>query len=772
MSGARTSVALMLAVLFLASSVSVVWAHANFVRSDPPSDAVLETAPDRLQLWFSEPVEPGFSEVQVLDASRRRVDRGDSHVAPDDAASMVVSVAPLERGTYTVAWSVLSTVDGHVTRGVYSLNVGVEPPAQTAASLPPEASAELPYEAGIRWLGYLSAAALVGTLLFRLLVLDPTARRLGLAGAVLPAVERRWRRLLWTAFGALGGATVAALALQVVVTRGSQELTVGAVLGELVFSTRWGVVWLARLGLVLAFGGVLFWLPRHDQRRAARIGVAVGGGVLLTYSLNSHGAALSELAAVAVAADWLHLAAVSLWVGGLFSLVLVLPGALRPLAPTDRSRFLAHLIPRFSALAIASVGTLLATGVYQAWVHVGSFGALLETLYGKSLLTKLGLAAPLLLLGAGNLLIIRPRLAAAVASVGYRSQEPPAPSARGARLSGTFWRLVSAEAILATLVLLATGVLTSSSPARQTFEQIQATRPLVMNAQARNLNLALTVSPPRAGPSTYTVLIRDGAGRPVDDAERVDLRFSYLDEALGTSIATAEPQGDGRYVARGSFIGFDGRWQVELLVRQPGQDDARAAFRLGVTATSAAEEPAGPGAGPISQLPSLNVQLLLAAGLALLGAALFVYVARTVGVRSLEGGVLALASVAVVGLGIFLVARVQPVGAVVPDDIRALQNPYPPTEESLAIGQDIYRAQCQTCHGVNGRGDGPLASTLNPRPADFRVHMAAGHTDGELFSWLSNGVEGTGMPAFRDQLSEEERWHAINFIKTFAPSDG
>ena len=48
--------------------------------------------------------------------------------------------------------------------------------------------------------------------------------------------------------------------------------------------------------------------------------------------------------------------------------------------------------------------------------------------------------------------------------------------------------------------------------------------------------------------------------------------------------------------------------------------------------------------------------------------------------------------------------------------------------------------------------------------------MAAGHTDGELFNWVSNGVEGTAMPAYADRLSEEDRWHVINFIKTFAPA--
>jgi copper transport protein len=49
--------------------------------------------------------------------------------------------------------------------------------------------------------------------------------------------------------------------------------------------------------------------------------------------------------------------------------------------------------------------------------------------------------------------------------------------------------------------------------------------------------------------------------------------------------------------------------------------------------------------------------------------------------------------------------------------------------------------------------------------------MAAGHTDGELFDWLSNGVPGTAMPAYRDSLSETDRWNLINYIRKFADAD-
>ncbi len=101
---------------------------------------------------------------------------------------------------------------------------------------------------------------------------------------------------------------------------------------------------------------------------------------------------------------------------------------------------------------------------------------------------------------------------------------------------------------------------------------------------------------------------------------------------------------------------------------------------------------------------------------------------------------------------------------------RARPNPIAPTQASLARGEGIYRVECQACHGVSGAGDGPAAANLDPRPADLRVHVSA-HTEGELFYWISEGFAGTAMPAFKDRLSEEDRWNVLNFLRTLTLTD-
>jgi methionine-rich copper-binding protein CopC len=98
------------AVLLVATPA---WPHASLVRSSPARRATLTTAPDRVQLWFNEAIEPRFSSVSVWDAAGQQVDLRDARVDPEDAKRLTVGLMPLRPGVYRVRFRVLS-VDGHV----------------------------------------------------------------------------------------------------------------------------------------------------------------------------------------------------------------------------------------------------------------------------------------------------------------------------------------------------------------------------------------------------------------------------------------------------------------------------------------------------------------------------------------------------------------------------------------------------------------------------------------------------------------------------------
>jgi putative copper export protein/mono/diheme cytochrome c family protein len=90
---------------------------------------------------------------------------------------------------------------------------------------------------------------------------------------------------------------------------------------------------------------------------------------------------------------------------------------------------------------------------------------------------------------------------------------------------------------------------------------------------------------------------------------------------------------------------------------------------------------------------------------------------------------------------------------------------------SVSAGARLYRTHCAVCHGETGRGDGPAASALSRRPADLTAKHTADHTAGDLFWWLTHGIEDSPMPGFADRLTEEDRWDVINFLRALAASE-
>jgi copper resistance protein C len=82
----------------------------------------VDAAPGEVKLWFTEPLEPAFSSVRVLDAAGRQVDRADQRTNPSDPMLLRVSLGPLNPGLYRVVWRAVS-IDTHVTEGDYTFRI-------------------------------------------------------------------------------------------------------------------------------------------------------------------------------------------------------------------------------------------------------------------------------------------------------------------------------------------------------------------------------------------------------------------------------------------------------------------------------------------------------------------------------------------------------------------------------------------------------------------------------------------------------------------------
>jgi mono/diheme cytochrome c family protein len=87
-----------------------------------------------------------------------------------------------------------------------------------------------------------------------------------------------------------------------------------------------------------------------------------------------------------------------------------------------------------------------------------------------------------------------------------------------------------------------------------------------------------------------------------------------------------------------------------------------------------------------------------------------------------------------------------------------LKNPVPMSEESIRAGRTVFEKKCISCHGNDAKGGvGPDLTE------DQWIH---GPSDGEIFYVISDGVAGTPMKGFKDELSQDERWHIVNYIRS------
>ena len=102
---------------------------------------------------------------------------------------------------------------------------------------------------------------------------------------------------------------------------------------------------------------------------------------------------------------------------------------------------------------------------------------------------------------------------------------------------------------------------------------------------------------------------------------------------------------------------------------------------------------------------------------------------------------------------------------VAPDSEKAKKNPLPSDKKTAEQGEKIAKVNCVSCHGDKGKGTGPAAVALNPKPADWTSVRVQKESDGEIFWKITTGRG--PMPSWR-HLSENDRWAVVRYIRTLA----
>jgi copper transport protein len=377
---------LLAATLAALALPGTAWAHATLKGTTPAFGHELQNAPGKIGFHFDQIVKVLPGGIQVLNAKGKNF-AGAPRVSGFD---MTAPVKKLPAGAYTVRWRAISA-DSHVVSGVWTFGVRVPAPSVNDAF---GAAGPTVQDHIVRWIWFLALALTIGALGFRLVCLRglrvPQAldRKLSVAAGLGVVVALQ--------------AGIAAFSLR---AEDALQLPFGRYLyGDLspMAATRFGRAFVAMtLGYAVVLA--LIYLAWLLDRKAFLYPALVLSLLLVSgFSLSGHDAVDQGSSWLSELADWVHIGAASLWVGGLVAMI----GVSWRNAPDLRG----IAFRRFSELATVSIVLVLAAGIYLSFVRLPHFHDLWTVGYGQVLLVKIGLVCAALAWGGVHKFFVAPAI--------------------------------------------------------------------------------------------------------------------------------------------------------------------------------------------------------------------------------------------------------------------------------------------------------------------------------------------------------------------------
>ncbi len=656
-------------------------ASSFVVGSDPVDGSTISVPPREMRIFFNTPISSASIATIYFGINYQVMNAGRSHIASNNPQELDTPLlAQLPEGSYTVRWTALSVTDGRATHGVIGFNIGHSStglPGQVI--LGPSTSNILPQLSllgilAIAW-DWLVMAALVlwiGILVMESVIFadgkdvndrdisgyrgdssmrttrdlrdsgehersstDQGSREWGGAvyagvrsrvGAsstptftIMTQVQKQSLPLQWLCLAALCTGEIinvilrAALFTQFFNTSGIDP----AAIGDLIFNTTYGYLWLVRIALIGLSFVFLGWTT-HSTRKlvtgmrnsaSTRSGgmtrytfvlLILAGLILLTLALSEDVTQLAQAHASAVILDWLFLLAQGIWFGGAAYLGFVLLPLLPALEPELYARSLVTLIQRYTPLIAVSISVLFVSSLFLAESSLSSIQQLFTDPFGYAFLVKILLVAILLFLSVYTLLFVTPRLRRQVLLLQVVNAEMPARRTRQVALERSERRLIVIMRSIAYLgagVLLCAAIMSFFAPpivfpainytngsAANTASSTTNTQ-VIQTKQISNLSVRLQVTPARVGyDNTVIVTLIDSNTNPITDAQ-VQINTNMVTMNMGTTSATII-SGDPTYVAvfkNGETFSMPGLWDIALKIQRPNQVPTYISFQVALT---------------------------------------------------------------------------------------------------------------------------------------------------------------------------------------------
>jgi copper transport protein len=526
----RLTAALCAAIVLVGLAATGVSAHAVLVRTSPVDGETWLVAPTEVLVAFDEAVTAPVGAIRVFDAQGHRVDLGRVDLIEGGTTMVAPLRDDLAPGTHIVTWRAVSE-DGHPIKGAFIFHIEEEgdPIDESFVSSLLGSSRDRPFAfaAGVaRWISYLAALLTIGGFVFVALISrDPHDR-----GPILRLVR----------VACVAGAAASVIQIPLFAAE-----TTGLGFSALTSSAAWGDALSSTVGVaaLLRAGGFVIMLVAATLSWPALAWLAVAS-LVVAESVTGH-TRTTDPAWLLWLADAVHVAAASVWFGGLAAMLITW----RHRRAEDPAA-VAGVVGRFSVIAVWSVLALAVAGGVLAWAEVRALHALTSTPYGWTLLAKLVIVGAVVAIAVYNNRVLVP----AIGGGGDDAESGWTRLGRTVR-----WELLGIVAAVAV-----TAFLVNLQPAA---EAAGVSAPYSTFAPFGDGEVNVVVDPNRVGENEIHLFFFAPGGSLADADGEVTLELALPSEDIGPIVRLPQFAGSGHWYHAGGELALSGAWQITVRQR-------------------------------------------------------------------------------------------------------------------------------------------------------------------------------------------------------------
>jgi len=613
--------------LFYLPEITTVKGHAipdSYTLEPNSLHEKSESFPSSISILFSERPEPKISHIHVTNSEGERMDNNDFKITGenDRRGTVTVDKNRIRDGIYSISWSTLSLDDGHVAKGTYVVGVGVGSslPAGTVPKTvtdnnivysPAMAIVKIPIVVGeVYVLGFV----------FSQLFIWKDIPKQELRNIIHSLLRRRFTNSIIVISIVMAiAATLIPVFQSTTISETQSDYFKNLVL--LYFETTNGIAWLIRIisCFIIAFAAYYygravtnesngFIYARSRNKGTILLFILLTGASIFigTNSFTSHSSSIASWSQLGNIADFAHSIVVSIWIGGLMYILYVLlpnvitisnniSGKMQQIIAQPKS-ILILILSRFSVVSTICVGVVGITGLFLAWLHIQNMDELLLSDYGRTLIVKLSLILPVVILGGYHQFWISRKLK--VLDFERVNNVNDSSNTNSIQRFSSLKTSLKIECILALGVLCVASFLTVTNPptASQNNEIVQLNPnddmssavqdELVRTLETQGIHISLVISPFVTGFNNFTVNIL-GNTESIGQFSNSSIEFRKSDLSLGPIFANLAKNNETSYSVNGGYLSQPGVWDIKVTVKRPNSYDLN--YRTSFTVNKSGE---------------------------------------------------------------------------------------------------------------------------------------------------------------------------------------